>query len=202
MEHSRTVYLTRLALLAAVELLLAYTPLGYLKTFGLEISFLMIPVVIGAVMLGPLAGAVLGSLFGLTSFATCFGASTFGAALLSISPGATFLTCFGSRAAAGWLCGVFFQKLMRLSQRENLAISTASLVGPLLNTAFFMGSLVCFFYRTPLVQELVTKLGAGGPLSFIIGFVGVQGAVEAVVGFIVSGAVCRVLFRNAKKTAV
>lgn len=202
MEHSRTVYLTRLALLAAVELLLAYTPLGYLKTFGLEISFLMIPVVIGAVMLGPLAGAVLGSLFGLTSFATCFGSSTFGVALLSISPGATFLTCFGARVAAGWLCGVIFQKLMHLSQKKNLSIGTASLLGPLLNTVFFMGSLVLFFYRTSFIQELAAQLGAAGPLSFVVGFVGVQGVVEAVVGFIVSGTICRALSRNTKKSII
>lgn len=202
MEHSRMNYLSRLGLLAAIELILAYTPLGYLKTFGLEISFLMIPVTVGAVVMGPSAGAVLGSLFGLTSFATCFGASAFGAALLSISPLATFFTCVGARTAAGWLCGLFYQKLSRLSVQKELAIGGASLVGPLLNTTFFMGALVGFFYSSSFIQNMAAQLGAAGPLSFIIGFVGLQGAVEAAVCFVVSGAICRALSKSIPKSLV
>ena len=70
-------YLVQLSLLAAIELVMAYTPLGYLRVFALEITFLMVPVTLGAILLGPAAGAVLGGVFGLTSFATCFSVSVF-----------------------------------------------------------------------------------------------------------------------------
>ena len=75
----------------------AYTPLGYLRVFALEITFLMVPVTLGAILLGPAAGAVLGGVFGLTSFATCFSVSGFGDVLLSINPVFTFLVCVPTR---------------------------------------------------------------------------------------------------------
>ena len=111
-------YLTQLSVLLALELILAYTPLGYLRVLpGLEISFLMIPVALGAMLLGPAAGAVLGGAFGLTSFGTCFGASTFGATLLAVDPLLTFLTCVPTRLLAGWLTGLLFRVLSRRSSR-------------------------------------------------------------------------------------
>lgn len=72
-------YLTELALLTALVLIMAYTPLGYLKTpWGVEVTFIVIPVAIGSVLLGPAAGGFLGLVFGLTSFFQCFGASRWG----------------------------------------------------------------------------------------------------------------------------
>lgn len=49
-----TKYLVELALLVAIVLLMAFTPIGYIKTFGLEITLIVVPVAVGAVTLGPL----------------------------------------------------------------------------------------------------------------------------------------------------
>lgn len=76
----KTRKLVQMAILIAVMLILAFTPLGYLKVGAIEITFMTIPVVVGAIILGPAAGAVLGGVFGLTSFIQCFGMSAFGAA--------------------------------------------------------------------------------------------------------------------------
>lgn len=88
-----TKYLVELALLVAIVLLMAFTPIGYIKTFGLEITLIVVPVAVGAVTLGPLAGAILGGVFGVTSFIQCFGMSAFGAILLGVNPFFTFLVC-------------------------------------------------------------------------------------------------------------
>ena len=57
-------YLTELGLLTALVLIMAYTPLGYLKTpWGVEITFIVIPVAIGSILLGPSAGGFLGLVF-------------------------------------------------------------------------------------------------------------------------------------------
>ena len=77
----KTRRLVQLAILVAIMLILAFTPLGYLKVGAIEITFMTIPVVIGAILLGPPAGAFLGGVFGLTSFIQCFGMSAFGSAL-------------------------------------------------------------------------------------------------------------------------
>ena len=61
MEKQKNAHrLVQLALLVAVELVMTYTPLGYLHVGPLSITFLMIPVVLGAILIGPTAGAVLG----------------------------------------------------------------------------------------------------------------------------------------------
>ena len=48
--------LTTLGLLTGVLLLMSVTPLGYFHTFGLDISLMMVPVAIGAMLMGPKAG--------------------------------------------------------------------------------------------------------------------------------------------------
>lgn len=55
--------LTTLGLLTGVLLLMSVTPLGYFHTFGLDISLMMVPVAIGAMLMGPKAGAWLGLIF-------------------------------------------------------------------------------------------------------------------------------------------
>jgi len=66
-----TTKFVEMALLVAIILLMAFTPIGYIKTFGLEITLIVVPVTVGAITLGPAAGAVLGAVFGITSFIQC-----------------------------------------------------------------------------------------------------------------------------------
>ena len=73
MSQKKLITMVETALLGAIIVVMAFTPLGYLRTAtGLEITFIMIPVVIGAATVGPSAGAILGGVFGITSFVTRF----------------------------------------------------------------------------------------------------------------------------------
>ena len=56
------------ASLAALVVILAFVPL---KTMGLEITFAMVPVAVGAIVFGPVSGAFLGGVFGVVSFLQC-----------------------------------------------------------------------------------------------------------------------------------
>ena len=67
-SKGNTKFLVELALMVAIIIVMALTPLGYIKTPGLSVTLLTIPVTVGAVMLGPAGGAVCGATFGLTSF--------------------------------------------------------------------------------------------------------------------------------------
>lgn len=200
-NRSNTQFMVRLALLIAVELVMAYTPLGYFKTAGLEITFMMVPVTLGAILLGPLGGAVLGGVFGLTSFATCFGASAFGAALLAVNPLATFVVCFVPRVLAGLLPGLLFAALSRRGRPRSWAFGLCALLAPLLNTLFFMTTLCLFFYNSDFIQSIAAKLGAGNVFVFVGLFVGVQGLVEAAVCFVLSGILARVLYGALNRAA-
>ncbi|HBJ10753.1 MAG TPA: ECF transporter S component, partial [Ruminococcaceae bacterium] len=100
--------LTVLSVLAAITAIVAFVPL---KTLGLEITFTMIPVAIGAILYGPSGGAVLGAVFGAVSFLQCLGYSPFGAALLAINPVFTFIVCVPTRILAGLLAGLIYKAL-------------------------------------------------------------------------------------------
>lgn len=182
-----------MALLTAIIVLLAFTPIGYIRTLGLEITLIVVPVTVGAVTLGPTAGAVLGAVFGITSFIQCFGMSPFGAVLLGINPLSTFVVCVVSRVLMGWLTGLIYQGLQKATSVRRVSVVIVNLCGPLLNTFFFMGTLILLFYGSDYIQGLAESMGVSGPLAFVIAFVGINGAVEAVVCFIVGSAVSKAL---------
>ena len=193
MTRTRTLFMTKLALMVAIIVIMAFSPLGYLRTPGLTITFLTVPVAVGAIILGPAAGAVCGAAFGCTSIAMAMtGGSAFSAALLQINPFGLLFTLLVPRILEGWLCGLVFQAVKKFS--KNGAYIAASLACPVLNTVLFMSSLVLFFYRTDYIQGFVTALGAANPLVFVLLFVGVQGVVEAAAGFVVSGILSRAVY--------
>lgn len=184
--------MVELAVLLAILLMLEITGLGMFKTFGLELTILQIPVILGAIILGPSAGAILGGAFGLLSFWECFGKSQFGATLLGIDPFLTFLVCVPTRILMGWLCGLIFRAMDRKlagTKGDFASYVVASLSGALLNTLFFMTTLCLCFYHTEYIQGFASALGAGNVLLFIVLFVGVQGLVEAALCTVVGAGV-------------
>lgn len=188
----KTRRLVQMAILIAIMLILAFTPLGYLKVGAIEITFMTIPVVVGAIILGPASGAILGGVFGLTSFIQCFGLSGFGAALLSINPVFTFLVCMAPRILMGYLAGVIFKALHRNGKTKWMSFAAASLSGAVLNTIFFVGLMMLLFGRSDYILSLRGGLGLW---SFLVGFVGVNGLVEAIVAFVLGTAISKALMQ-------
>lgn len=196
-----TVYMVEMALLVAIILIMAFTPIGYIRTLGLEITLIVVPVAVGAVTLGPAAGAVLGAVFGITSYIQCFGMSPFGAVLLSINPVYTFIVCVFSRVLMGWLTGLLYQVFLKSSLLKKASVVLANLCCPLMNTLFFMGTLTLFFYQTEYIQGIAQGMGAGNPLIFILMFVGINGLVEAAACFVVGSAISQALKKVIKRTS-
>ncbi|MEG2137920.1 MAG: ECF transporter S component [Oscillospiraceae bacterium] len=187
---ARTGYLVRISSLVAIMLLLEATGLGMIHVGVLELTILQIPVVIGAIILGPSAGALLGGVFGAISFWECFGRSAFGAALLAINPLSTFIVCFVPRILMGFLCGLIFKALYSIDKTKLLSFAGSSLAGALLNTVLFMTALMLLFGYDPFILNMRGSLGL---LPFLVAFVGLQGLVEAIVCFLVGAAVSKAL---------
>lgn len=188
-----TKYLVEMALLVAIILIMAFTPIGYIRTAGLEITLIVVPVAVGAVTLGPKAGAVLGGVFGITSFIQCFGMSPFGTVLLGINPLLTFLVCVPTRVLVGWLTGIIYQGLRKTKIPSGIAVTVANLCCPLLNTALFMGTMVLCFYDTDYIQSFVSAMGVSNAFLFIIAFVGMNGLIEAILCFAIAAAIAGAL---------
>lgn len=199
--NKRTLKMVQLALFTAIILLMAFTPLGYIKTPGLEITLLVVPVAVGAIILGPTAGAILGGVFGITSFIQAF-SGPLGAALLGISVVGTFVLCVITRILMGWLTGLIFKAMMRWDRTRLISHATANLAGALLNTILFMTTFVLLFYNTEYVQGIVTALGATNPFHFIVLFVTVNGLIEALICFVVGTAVSKAIDVFTKKSGL
>ncbi len=192
-RKNKTVNLAVTSVLAAIIILISFFPL---KTMGLEINFSMVPVAIGAIFLGPSAGAILGLVFGAVSFAQCFFYSPFGAALLQENAFYTFLVCVPTRVLAGFLTGLIYKGLKSIKNNKffnAITLPATSFIAPLLNTVFFMGTLVLLFYTGSTLSGFATALKAANPFMFIILFVGINGLVEMIASFVLTVPCVKVL---------
>lgn len=203
---STTRTLTQLALLTAVILVMAYTPLGYLRVGPLTMSLLTVPVAIGAMLVGPVGGAWLGLIFGLTSFMNAVnGTGGLTAFAFQYNPVFCFITCVVARVACGLCCGLLYKGAARLFKtHDKAACVVGALSAPLLNTLFFMSCLLGFFYQLDQIQNMLSNqqvqqmLAASGipaPLAVAVVMVGVQGLIETVTSGVISTAVTVALRR-------
>ncbi|MGN0335370.1 MAG: ECF transporter S component [Lachnospiraceae bacterium] len=196
---SNTRFMAELALLSAIIVIMSLTPLGYIKTPALSITLLTVPVAVGAIILGPKGGAILGGVFGATSFAQAIIGGTLTSLLLQVNPLGTLFLCMVPRILEGLLCGLLF-RFLRKTGMKKLSYYIASFSCPVLNTVFFMGTIVALFYQTEPIQNLVGNLGVSNPLMFIIALVGVQGILETVICSFLAGILSTTLAKALKRS--
>lgn len=191
--------LTRLALLVAIELVMKAVGLGSVPMGPLYMSFLTLPIAVGTITMGPMAGAVLGGVFGAVSFYDAVtGASAMTGALFQVSPLHTFILCVGMRMLMGLLVGLIFQGLKKADHKGTWSYFVSSMAAPGLNTLLFMGYIVLAFYNCDYVQSLVANKGASNPFMFVVLLVGVQGVAEFLVSGILGGIVARAVHKYLK----
>lgn len=196
----RILRLTQLSVLVALLLIFGFTSIGYIKVGVIEITLNVIPVAIAAIVLGPSAGAICGAVFGLTSFwQAVSGMSAFGAALVAISPIYTLIICLIPRILEGLLTGLIFKGLSKVCKGNSVPCAVSSLCCPLLNTLLFVGSFLLLFSRTDFFASLYSQSAASNILAFFAWFVGLNGAVEAAAGFVISSAASKALVTANKK---
>lgn len=184
-------FLAQLGLLAAIEIVMKLIGLGSVPVGPLYMSFLTVPIAVGAMTMGPAAGAILGAVFGLVSFKDALSGVGMTGMFFQISPLNTFVLCVVMRVLMGWCVGLLFRVLRRVDHKKSWSYFVGALSAPLLNTIFFMGYIVLVFYKTDYIQERVASLGVANPLSFVVALVGVQGLIEIIVGCAVGGVLTR-----------
>lgn len=192
--------LAQMALLVALELVLAFTPLGYIPLGFMNATTMHIPVILGACLLGPKAGAVLGAEFGITSVIratitpnlTSFVFTPF----YSFSPEfsgnwTSLVVAIVPRVLIGVIAGLVFQLVMRISRdKQALALPVAGFVGSMVNTIGVMGLIYLLFGE---------QYAAAGGQSFdlllkvIMGVVAINGVPEALIAAVLTLAVGKVL---------
>lgn len=195
LSKKKILTLTENAMLAAIVVLMAFTPIGYLQLGLVKMTFIMIPVAVGAITLGEKSGAFLGLVFGITSFVQCFGLDIFGTTLMSINPIYTFIMCLIPRVLMGYLCGLVYKGLARF--KKGVAVVVASLSAPIFNTVFFMTLLMLFFGNSDYIMSM--RAGTENLWAFLVAFVGLNGVMEIVSTVLIAPPVALAVEKATKK---
>ena len=182
--------LTLTAVLAAIVLLMSFTPLGYLRVGFVSITFLTIPVAIGAMVVGPMSGLFLGTLFGVTSLIQAIMGDPFGQFLLGVNPFLTGCLCIIPRALMGFLAGVLFKLYVKWIRGEKVfPMIAGGATASLLNTIFFVGGFIGFY----LIYRNHPDFGSYSVWGIILSVLTLNVLIELGTGIVVSAAVSRAL---------
>ena len=193
-SHSRTHYdtrrLVRMAVLVAIIFLLAFTPLGYLVIGPIAATTIQMPVIIGAVLMGPTAGAILGGFFGLSALLkviTMPGADLFATTIMTYSPFLYIVIAMIPRILMGWLAGLLAVGLKKMS------FDKSGMVGSMLNTIFYLGALWLLASNVVATYYGIDVSGVGAMVMTVATTAGIP---EAIVSCIVVAAVSKALSKS------
>lgn len=127
------------ALIVILQLWGSAIPVG---AGGLNLSFVLVPLTLGAILLGPVAGLILGFVFGFVVLMTgVTGANFFTAYVLNDSPFFTTVTVLLKGMVAGFVAGLIFKVLK--NKNKYAAVIVASIAVPVINTGLFIIGALC-----------------------------------------------------------
>ena len=204
-KNTSTLKLVQLALFIAIILIMAFVPyLGYIPLGFMNATIIHIPVIIGALFLGPKSGAILGFVFGLTSlynntfnpnitsfvFSPFYTAGGVNGGLRSI------IVCFLPRLLIGivayYTYKLIIKKAGNKSKSRTLAFTVAGVLGSLTNTTLVMSGIYFLFGSSYSAAKGVAE---NTLYKIILTVVGTQGVPEAIVSGIIVTAVGQVLYK-------
>ena len=199
--------LNTISMLCAIIFVLGLTPLGLIPTPLVKATILHIPVIIGACLIGPKAGAVLGGVFGLMSFIN----NSFivpGIASFAFTPIYSFdpkysgnlwslFICFIPRILVGVFAGMIFNVFRKVYKNKKTGFAAgaavAGIIGTMTNTILVLGFIGIFF--GPQFSEVRGKT----IMAIIISTVGTNGIAELVLAALIVPAVVVPLSKYLKR---
>ena len=205
-----TRWMVSVALMAAIVIVLANTPLGMIQLPIIKATTVHIPVILGAIQLGPGAGAILGAVFGICSLVS----NTMAPTLLSFAfspflsttgiPGAlkAIWISVGCRiligVAAGWLWVLF----TKIKLNQFIALPIVGFVGSMVNTVTVMGSIYFLFAQQYAEAKEVAFTAVFGLVMGTVTASGIPEAIAAAILVLALGKVLVVVFRKMNLGAV
>ena len=151
-----------IALLIALVIVLQFLggmipPIG-----GFSISLVLIPIVIGAAVYGPGAGALLGAVFGVIVLINCInGTDVGGAMVFQANPILCAAVVLAKGILAGWLAGLVYRLLK--GKNPYVAMLACAIICPVVNTGLFVICMMCLFRGV-----LSAWAGGGDIVSYVL----------------------------------
>ena len=181
-----------IGLLMALVIVLQLIPIP--PVGGFPISLVLIPIVMGAAMYGPAAGAILGAAFGIIVFINCVtGADPGGAMVFQANPALCFIVVLAKGTLAGLASGLVYKLVSRWN--AYVAMLCAAIVCPVVNTGIFVACMLLFF-----VDVLSAWAGGADLVGYILtGLILANFVPELIINVVFSPAGQRIIHMFKKK---
>ena len=201
-----TKWMVSVALMAAIVIVLANTPLGMIQLPIIKATTVHIPVILGAILLGPGAGAILGAVFGICSLVS----NTMAPTLLSFAfspflsttgiPGAlkAIWISVGCRILIGVVAGWLWVLFTKIKLNQFIALPIVGFVGSMVNTVTVMGSIYFLFAQQYAEAKEVALTAVFGLVMGTVTASGIPEAIAAAILVLALGKVLVVVFRKMK----
>ena len=160
---------TLTALVVGLQFLSNYVSFG-----SISITLALIPIAMGAILYGPLAGLFLGAVMG----AIVIAAPSTQAVFMPVNPAATIILCLLKTAIAGLVSGLLFKLFAFIAKKQNdvkkkkilfaAGVIVAALVVPVINTGLFIVGASIFFMD--LFGNFITIIDAVITTNFLVEF--------------------------------
>ena len=205
-----TRWMVSVALMAAIVIVLANTPLGMIQLPIIKATTVHIPVILGAILLGPGAGAILGAVFGICSLVS----NTMAPTLLSFAfspflsttgiPGAlkAIWISVGCRILIGVVAGWLWVLFTKIKLNQFIALPIVGFVGSMVNTVTVMGSIYFLFAQQYAEAKEVALTAVFGLVMGTVTASGIPEAIAAAILVLALGQVLVVVFRKMNLGAV
>lgn len=196
-----TRFLVSVGLMAAIVIVLANTPLGMIQLPIVKATTVHIPVIIGAILLGPEAGAILGGVFGVCSLIS----NTMAPTLLSFAFSPFMSTTgisgavkaiwvsVGCRILIGVAAGWLWRLLKKIKLNQIVALAVTGFIGSMVNTVAVMGSIYLLFAKQYAEAKEVAVTAVWG---LVMGTVTASGIPEAIAAAVIVAVVSKVLLKS------
>ena len=178
-----------LSLFAALIALLGFTPLGLIPLGFINVTILCVPVIVGALLMGPKNGMILGLVFGAVSVISAFLRPS---ALVSTLMGASPLLMVVMSVVPRLLVPLVAWGVQALLEKRGVKASCAiaAACGSLTNTFLYMGLMLLFY--------ILCGIDTAAVLAMIGGVVLIAGSLEAVANAVIVSAAMAALRRLRK----
>lgn len=198
-RNKRIMVMVQSAMLAALVVVLQLVG-SFIKIGPLPMSLVLVPIVIGACLLGVKAGAFLGFVFGLvTVIMGVTGIDGFSMLLFQAKPVPFVLLCLLKATMAGVVPALIYGALTKAFKGKNITVQTviASTSAPIVNTGIFVVGMLIFYYDTmgtlpALFPDAFGGFGSTLALLFI-GLAGVNFVGEFIVNLVLTPVIVRVV---------
>ena len=189
--NKKILRMVELAMLAAIIVVLQQIVIPL--PGGLTLSLVLVPIVVGAVLFGPAAGATLGGVFGVvvTCLVMTARAGDLSTMMWVANPAVTALICILKGVAAGFCAGLVARAFKK---HTFVGILLAAAVAPIVNTGIFLLGMLTVFRG--VMMNFADKIGMGGTTAVyfaIMVLVGVNFLVEFAANLVLSPAVTAIV---------